>query len=253
MPNTTTLLFDRPLSPPTDDFTTAPLSPHTLFYLTVTTPHTDEWALHGPATSFSHLLPTITSIVSDSPSAIDKLGSLRTITDDWGDSAPNREFHERGFTKFVVEGQRGTYILLEILREEGKEDVHDTLPASVFVVTAHGPLSLVPNSLGHTGMSKTSRLIGTYVHREEAKRAAEEAMEAMVGGEEGVRRTEHWAMNGGKKEKKEGKRPEVGGVLMAMGERGRWEVKVGFEEEVLRRVREGREQEGKGVGWRMKR
>ena len=92
---------------------------------------------------------------------------------------PNHDFEERGFTRFVVEGQRGTYILLEVLREENQA-VCEGLPAPVFVVTAHGPLSHVPNSLGHSGMAKTSRLIGAFVHREEAKEAAERAMEGLV-------------------------------------------------------------------------
>lgn len=129
---------------------------------------------------------------------------------------PNHEFEERGFTRFVVEGQRGTYILLEVLREENQA-VCEGLPAPIFVVTAHGPLSHVPNSLGHSGMAKTSRLIGAFVHREEAKEAAERAMEGLVQEEKGVKRTEHWGDSG----RKEGGRGKAGGVLMAMGEAGR--------------------------------
>lgn len=110
---------------------------------------------------------------------------------------PNHEFEERGFTRFVVEGQRGTYILLEVLREENQA-VCEGLPAPIFVVTAHGPLSHVPNSLGHSGMAKTSRLIGAFVHREEAKEAAERAMEGLVQEEKGVKRTEHWGDSGRK-------------------------------------------------------
>ncbi|KAH7384322.1 hypothetical protein DE146DRAFT_770089 [Phaeosphaeria sp. MPI-PUGE-AT-0046c] len=237
------LLVEDDPSPPTNDFSTTPLGPHTIFYLAITTPHTDTYVLHGPVTSFSHLLPTIKSTVSDSPSAIDKLDALSSTTDVWGAPTPNKAFSERGFTTFVVNGQRGTFTLLEVLREENKP-VFDTLLAPVYTVSAHGPLAHTPDYLGRVGVAETSKLVGSFVRRDEAKEAAGKAMEELVKGEVGVKRSEHW----GRERSGLG---VGGGVLMAMNGEGRWEVRVAYEEEVMKRVREGSEMRGERVGWRI--
>jgi hypothetical protein len=92
---------------PHDIFTTPPLAPHTLFYLTIIAPHTESFLVHGPYTSFTHVLPLIESSVSNFPRAIDKLTALRRTRDVWGVSTPNPDFAERGFDTFVVDGQRG--------------------------------------------------------------------------------------------------------------------------------------------------
>lgn len=141
-------------------------------------------------------------------------------------------------------GQRGTYILLEILREEGKQDVFEILPGSVYTVTAHGPLSHTPNHRVHTGQAKGSKLVGSFATRGKAKEAAEKAMEEMVKGEEGVKRSDHWGRS------RKGARVG-GGLLMAMNSQARWEVRVGYDEEVMRRVREGAEMRGEKVAWRV--
>jgi hypothetical protein len=39
-------------------------------------------------------------------------------------------------------------------------------------------------------------------------------------------------------------------VLMAMTAEERWEIRIGYEDEVLKRVREGLERDGGSVGWR---
>mgnify|MGYP003624081644 CR=1 FL=1 len=223
---------------PPDTFTTPPLAPHTIFYLSVTTPHTDAYTLHGPATSFAHLLPRIEEIVSNSPKAIDKLGMLREIEDVWGDTEPNYEFAERGFGTFVVEGQRGVYTVLRILREVNK-DVCETLPSPVYTVTAHGPLTQVsPGVGGFTGNAGSAVLVGTFVGRREAREKAQEVMGGFIKGVKGVTVTENWELGKG------------GGMVMAMGAGVRWEVRIGYEDQVLKRAREGLERDGERVGWR---
>lgn len=218
---------------PTDAFTTPPLSPHTLFYLAIIAPHTDTHDIYGPVTTFSHLLSRIEDIVSNSPRAIDKLEAIRNIEDVWGDKEENVEFSERGFGTFVVEGQRGVYTVLKILREENKA-VREELPAPVYVVTAHGPLA------NDTGYVATTRLVGSFVGQKEAKKAAVEAMDAMVLGKKVSKRSEYW-----------GKESKGGGMLMAMGAARRWEVRIAYEDQVHKRAKEEAEREGGRVGWRI--
>ncbi|KAH7083907.1 hypothetical protein FB567DRAFT_605001 [Paraphoma chrysanthemicola] len=223
---------------PADVFTTPPLAPNTIFYLSITSPHTDTHTLHGPATSFQHLLPRILDIVSNSPKAIDKLDMLREIEDVWGEKEVNLEFAERGFGCFVVDGQRGVYTVLRVLREINK-DVYDTLPSPVYTVTAHGPLKQVAPGVGEfKGMAGSSVLVGTYVGRREAREKAQEVMAGFVKGLKGVTLTETWEQGKG------------GGMVMAMGSGVRWEVRIGYEDQVLRRAREELEREGESVGWR---
>jgi hypothetical protein len=218
---------------PTDDFSTPPLTPNTVFYLATIAPHTDTYSMHGPVTSFQHLLPKINEVVSNSPSAIDKLDALATIEDVWGETEPNHDFAERGFGTFVVDGQRGVYTVLKVLREENAA-VLDELPSPVYTVTAHGPLTHDNN--GHV---KTTRLVRSFVDRKEAKQAAEAEMRVMVEDEEGVKRSEDW-----------GKMGRGGGVLMAMNSEARWEVRIAYEDEVHKRAKEGLDREGGYVGWR---
>jgi hypothetical protein len=229
---------------PTDEFSTAPLSPNTIFYLLIIVPHTDTYTLHGPVTSFSYLVPKIKSIVSNSPKAIDKLDALRSIEDVWGDTEPNHEYAERGFGTFIVEGQRGVYTVLQVLREENAA-VYAELPSPVYTVTRHGPLIHSVTSASSTTIAKkakgyvnTSKFVGTFVERKDAKSAAQEAMKEMTEGVEGLKFTENWHEGKG------------AGVLMAMSPSLVWEVRVGYEDQVLKRAREGSERNGGSVGWR---
>ena len=151
----------------------------------------------------------------------------------WGEKEANLEFAERGFGTFVVEGQRGIYTVLKILREENRA-VREELPAPVYVVTAHGPLV---NDVGYVA---TTRLVGAFVGQQDAKRAALGAMEGLVEGKKVSKRSEYW-----------GKESKGGGMLMAMGAARRWEVRIAYEDQVHKRAKEEVEREGGKVGWRI--
>ncbi|KAF2632910.1 hypothetical protein BU25DRAFT_470947 [Macroventuria anomochaeta] len=230
---------------PADDFRLLSLSPSSVLYLAVITPHKDKYEIHGPVSSFDQMLPKIEEIASDSPSALDKLEALQySAPDVWGEQEKNTDFEKEGFTTFVVDGQRGTYTVLEILREQNPK-VRETLPAPVYTVTRHGPLIHTFSGVGvktkvdvAKGVAATSTLVGSFVERKDAKTAAKVTMDMLVGGEGMVSRTEDWGKG------------EGGGVLLAMGRGKRWEVRVQYEDEALRRAREGADTEGAGVGWR---
>ncbi|KAH9871450.1 hypothetical protein IAQ61_005629 [Plenodomus lingam] len=248
------------ISPPTyqkpDDSLYPPApAPHTTFYLSIIRPHTDTDTITGPVRSFAHLLPSISSIISNSPAAIDKLDNLRETKDAWGDTYEvNDAFDINGFTTFVVDSQRGIYTVLQIHRRVD-EAVFEHLPAPVYTVIASGPLvhsamavSLAADrrSAGRSGMTKprgyaaTSRLIGSYVERGEAKRMAQGVMRDLMKGMNNVRVTESWDQGG-----------RGTGMLMAMGTRGEmWEVRIMYEDQPLRRAREGMDNEGLKAGWR---
>lgn len=252
------LFFDDPSPPPakgqpykyikpTDNFRPLIPSATQVLYLAVITPHTDKYEIHGPAPCFSHLLPKISSLCSDSPSALDKLESLQySAPDVWGETAPNPAFEKEGFTTFVIDGQRGTYTVLEILREANTR-VRDVLPAPVYTVTRHGPLVHKYSGVGGKaklqkaeGVAATSTLVGSFVKKKDAQRAARMTMDLLVG-EEKVSSIEDWGKDG-----KDGS----GGVLIAMGFGKRWEVRVQYDDEALRRARESADAEGADVGWR---
>ena len=230
---------------PADDFRPLTLSPSSVLYLAITTPHLDRYEIHSPTTSFSHLLPKIVELASDSPSALDKLEALQySAPDVWGEREKNPTFEKDGFTTFVIEGQRDTYTVLEVLREQNPR-VREVLPAPVYIVTRHGPLVHTFSGVGFKmkvgvakGVAATSTLVGSFVERRDAQTAARIAMDLLVGSEEMVSRIEEWGKD------------EGGGVLLAMGCGKRWEVRVQYEDEVLRRAREGADAEGAGVGWR---
>jgi hypothetical protein len=242
--NTTALrsLYTKPI----DDFTAPPLTEYTIFYLAVIAPHTDSYTLHGPVKDFPHLLPKIEQLVSNSPSAIDKLENLRNIEDVWGDVEENVDFQERGFQTFVIEGQRGIYTVLKILREENMDAFYE-LPSPVYTVTSHGPLVHAITSAGGTsfntgakGYAATSKLVGTRVDRKDAKKAAHKAMRELTEGHLDVKITENWEAGG-----------KGAGVLMAMSTLETWEVKAAYEDQVHKRARDDVDREGeKRVGWR---
>ncbi|KAJ4372690.1 hypothetical protein N0V86_008054 [Didymella sp. IMI 355093] len=189
------VFFDEPFPPPNkgqpykytkpaDNF--RPLVPSTtsILYLAVITPHTDKYSIHGPAPSFSHLLPKISKLCSDSPSALDKLEALQyTDPDVWDELHPKPAFSSTGFTTFVIDGQRGTYTVLEILREENSK-VRELFPAPVYTVTRHGPLVHTYTGVGMKtkldiakGVAATSTLVGSYVDRKDAQLAARMTMD----------------------------------------------------------------------------
>ncbi|KAI8932113.1 hypothetical protein NX059_010998 [Plenodomus lindquistii] len=229
--------------------------PHSIFYLSTIRPHTDSHTITGPVRSFAHLLPEIMRIISNSPPAIDKLEALRETKDAWGDTFEvNETFDTNGFSIFVVEGQRGIYTVLQV-HQRVDEAVFEHLPAPVYTVIASGPLahtaravalasdrrSAGKNVMGKPlGYAATSRLVGSYIERDEAKSVAQGAMQEFLEGQVGVRVTENWDKGG-----------RGTGMLMAMGTRGEmWEVKVVYEDQALKRAREGMDEKGMKAGWR---
>ncbi|KAJ4323298.1 hypothetical protein N0V94_001914, partial [Neodidymelliopsis sp. IMI 364377] len=118
---TTPSLSPQPCTKPPDDFAPLTLTPSSILYLAITTPHTDTFTLHGPSPSFSALLPLVHETTSNSPSAIDKLATLtHSAPDVWGTSVPNPVFEVSGFKTFVVEGQRDTYTVLSVFVEQNQ-------------------------------------------------------------------------------------------------------------------------------------
>ncbi|KAF2997119.1 hypothetical protein E8E13_004392 [Curvularia kusanoi] len=231
---------------PRDDYHPVPHSTSSIFYLAVTTPHTDTYMLHGPVRSFSALLPTITALASDSPSALDKLENLSySAPDVWGNRTTRASFLTHGFRTLIVDGERGTYTVLQVLTEENA-GVKDVLPAPVYTVTRHGPLVYAYDGLGAKarlgaarGVAASSELVGCFAERKEAVSAARKAMDGMVEGERKVNRIENL-----------GKHGEDGGMLLALGNGVRWEVRVKYDSEVLKIARESAEKEGAGLAWR---
>lgn len=237
-----TSLSESPTKPP-DDPRLLPLSPTTVLYLAVTTPHTDSYKLHGPVSKFAHLIPTITSIASDSPSALDKLEDMEyTAPDVWGERFKSPVYKTYGFRTMVVEGQRGTYAILQVLVEENAR-VRSVLPAPVYTVTQQGPVVHVfegvgakAKVVGAKGVAATSKLVSSFVQRTEAIDAARAAMEELVRDEAAVSRVEEWGKG------------RSGGVLFAIGVAKRWEVRVVCDVEGLGGG-EGETRMGGGVAW----
>ncbi|KAL6704271.1 hypothetical protein ACN47E_008335 [Coniothyrium glycines] len=233
---------------PCNAFNVSAPAPFTIFYLATIKPHMDTHTITGPATAFKHLLPAVTDVVSNSPSAIDKLDELQVVEDIWGERTPNDEFFERGFDTFVVEGQRGVYTVLRILREVNRE-VHEELPAPVYTVVAVGPLSRTVSSratLSRPGLpgkvmghAAATRVFGSFVAKRDAQEMARRVMEEMVQGEVGVKRIEQWEKSG-----------KGGGMLLAMALGVEWVVKIMYDDQVHRRAKEGCDQKGEEVSWR---
>ncbi|KAH9877782.1 hypothetical protein J1614_002999 [Plenodomus biglobosus] len=240
---------------PNDSLDPPAPAPHTTFYLSIIRPHTDTHTITGPVRSFAHLLPSIMSIVSNSPTAIDKLDKIRETKDAWGDTYEvNEAFDTNGFGTFVVEGQRGIYTVLQIHRRID-EAVFEHLPAPVYTIIASGPLahsamavSLAADrrSASRSGMGRprgyaaTSRLIASFVERSDAQRVAQGVMAEFLQGRSDVRVTENWDQGG-----------KGTGLLMAMGAKGEmWEVRVVYEDQALKRAREGMDNEGMEARWR---
>ena len=222
-----------------------PTTPAHIFYLAVTAPHTDKYKVHGPAPSFRTLIPRIIDIASNSPAGLSKLKSLCTADDGWGGRVDNLAFDTEGFHTLILDGQRDSYTVLQVLAVENAE-VKAVLPAPVYTVTRHGPLVNTytdeggKSKLGTAqGMAATSAFVGAFAERKDALEAARKAMAAMAEGVEGVARTETMGQGA------------EGGVLLAARPGVSWQVKVLYKGEVFRSAREAAEAEGKAVEWRL--
>jgi hypothetical protein len=238
---------------PKDRLNVLPVVPNTVFYLAVIKPHTDTHEIHGPAKKFLYLLPKIEAIVSNSPNAIDKLDELKQTEDVWGEREKNEEFFVSGFECFVVEGQRGVFTVLKIIREVDKE-IYEALPAPVYTLIASGPLKHAPVSSKSKGKSLmtgdfepakpkgyalTTQLHGSYVERGAVQKAAKDVITDLVLNEKGIKVTEKWD-----------KGTKGGGLLMAMSPSAMWEVKVVYEDEALKRAMDDSDLTGDGLRWR---
>ncbi|KAJ4356825.1 uncharacterized protein N0V89_004862 [Didymosphaeria variabile] len=117
--------FDDPkpkINIPDNDLTIPAASAGTIFYLTISTPHTDAFEWHGPFPQFSNILSTVRA---HSPSADKKL----------------EKAGKHGFTKLVVveDEEQGEFTVFEVVTEVN-QDVRSMLPKSVFTVTSAGPI-----------------------------------------------------------------------------------------------------------------
>ena len=219
IPNPSSSQTKSKIPRPVDDFTAPFCLPYVIHFLTIETPHTDTFTVHGPHHKFAALVPAIQIAVAGSPSAIFKLSTLQKKPD----------FERTGFTTFVIDLERQGYTVLRVVREVNVP-VFDTLPAPVYVVTAYGPVfhdmgtGLRTVASGKPkGLAATSRLVGTWTTIDQARTAARQQMNRLVYGQEGVMRIE---------------KGEIGGkgrwVLMGMNSKAVWEVIVSYDDEVLR-------------------
>jgi hypothetical protein len=234
---------------PKDLLNVPPVAPYTLWYLAIIKPHTDSHETHGPVKKFAHLLPKIEEIVSNSPNAIDKLDELKEMEDVWGEREKNEEFFRSGFERFVVEGQRASFTVLEVIREVNR-DVFENLPAPVYTVISSGPLehAKVPKKGSKSGKfearmphgyARETRLLASYVEREAAHEKARDVLTDLVMKDKQAKCTEKWD-----------KGSKGGGLLMAMSPRAIWEVKVVYEDDALKRAMDDSVMSGEKLGWR---
>ncbi|CAN9248581.1 unnamed protein product [Alternaria alternata] len=202
LPFTTPTTPTATLQKPSDILDVPAAAPNTIWYLSITKPHVDSHDIVGPTKAFRHLLPRIEAIVSNSPTAIDKLVQLKETENMWGETEPNEHFFNDGFEVFIVEGQRGSYTVLKMIREINKE-VFDILPAPVY--TLHG----------------------SFIERAAARETAKYIMTVLLLDEENVKEIGRWE-----------KGSKGGGVLMAMNATSMWEVKVVYADDPIGRAQE---------------
>ncbi|KAF1944750.1 hypothetical protein EJ02DRAFT_463841 [Clathrospora elynae] len=178
------------------------------------------------------LIPKIQTVVSNSPSAIDKLEDLTNTEDLWGAREKNESFEKGGFECFVVEGQRGKYTVLKTIREVD-HDAFDNLPALVYTV-----ISTVRQSQSGTRQQLAwwEALWTALLHRTPLER---NTINHLVANEKKVVVTENWVAGG-----------KEGGVLMAINAGLWWEVKVEYEDKALNRAMEAAERGEERMRWR---
>jgi hypothetical protein len=234
-----------PYIKPNDDFRHHPVTATTIFFLAITVPYTDTYTIFGPAPSFAGLRDKIMEIASDSPPGLTKLATISEIFSLYGGREENPAYVTGGFRTMILDGQHGTYKVLQVLAVENAEVKSVVLPAPVFNVTRHGPIvnllagvGAKAKVIGEKGMAATSSFVGCYTKKEDAVEAAQKAMDQLVEGKEGVMRHE-----------KAGSGAEAG-VLMALAAGCRWQVKILYGDQVFQQAMEKAETEGKDLEWR---
>ncbi|KAF7449556.1 hypothetical protein A1F99_066050 [Pyrenophora tritici-repentis] len=205
----------------------------------------DAHEIIGPVRAFKYLLPKIQDMVSNSPSAIDKLDELMEVDDMWGARKKNPEFELSGFERFIIEGQRGIYTVLNIMREINKS-VFELLPAPVYTVISLGPLEQGKRSgkeqfTKPKGFAQTTTLHGSWPNRESALKIARDVMENLLAEELYTKSAEGWEKGDGNK---------GGCMLMAMNGTYMWEVKVVYEDQAVKRAIEDASIHDKDKVWR---
>ncbi|KAF1968191.1 hypothetical protein BU23DRAFT_268119 [Bimuria novae-zelandiae CBS 107.79] len=220
------IIFDAPAPTvviPPDDLSTPTVVPGTVFYLTISTPHTDTFEWHGPFTSFTPIIALVSGLVSASPSASTTFAAaLKTV-------------QKNGFTQLIIPDATRKAVEFMVLRVECElnakvkgevEEGH-----SVFTVVRTGPMALDIDALTGkvrsgkaTGRATTSSIVGSYTARKEARAAAEAAMTSLIENES-PRPTPKMSFPAN---------DAGGGLIMAMNTRAKWEVRVFFETNTLR-------------------
>ncbi|KAI4954024.1 hypothetical protein J4E91_001733 [Alternaria rosae] len=253
--STTTPIPTPKVEKPVDELDFIDVKPNTIWYLSIIRPHIDSHEIIGPAKAFRHLLPQIEDVVSNSPNAIDKLALIKEKPnndflfeedDEDEEKEVDEEFLERGFSTFIVEGQRGSYTILKIHREINK-DVFDILPAPVYTIISVGPLAHAERPSATSLSSKftaskpkgyavTTKLHASYVDRAAAKEDAQHIFTVLLLDTENVKQTKRWE-----------KGSKGGGILIGMNASSMWEVKVVYVDDPIGRAQEDADREHDGI------
>ncbi|KAF2734138.1 hypothetical protein EJ04DRAFT_437813 [Polyplosphaeria fusca] len=169
--------------PPMDDYDTPSTElPHTVYYLTVTTPHTDSFTIYGPKSSVLEHKGKIIELISNSPAAIKKYEKLRAVKG-------QKHLDELGFHTLVIPQERGTHTVLQLVRESNKP-IHSALHSTqspIYLVTARGPLVYDLGGTNRTvvsgrlkGFAVTSRMVSSFNSLKAGKAAARKAMGVLL-------------------------------------------------------------------------
>ncbi|KAF2260365.1 hypothetical protein CC78DRAFT_584928 [Lojkania enalia] len=130
---------------PRGDCSAPPIRPKTIFYLTITTPHTNSFTIHSPKSTFAALIPTIKSAIIQSPAAVNELDTLKLNVRKPSQSADS-----------ILNAPVYGFVAIQ---------------SPVYVVTAHGPLYhdkaseyvKIVQSGRPKGMAERSGLVGSFV------------------------------------------------------------------------------------------
>ncbi|KAL1606183.1 rRNA-processing protein EBP2 [Paraconiothyrium brasiliense] len=161
---------------PDDDLTPPAAPADTIFYLTISTPHTDAFEWHGPYATFAQIPPIVCAHAPSTDKKLEKVG-------------------KHGFTKIVVveNEQQGKFTVFESVTKIN-QDVRSMLPNPVFTVTSAGPILHkicsftgkleAEGAKGWSTKALSSRIVGTYIDRKEARRAADQTMRDLLASED---------------------------------------------------------------------
>lgn len=126
------IVFDAPAPKvdfPDDDLNAPLVSIETIFYLTISTPHTDTWEWQGPFASFDKIISLLRMHFPMASAKLDQLSKTKKTSGN-------------GFTTLVVPDDNDTsrFRVFKVITEPNPA-VRSLLPAPVFTVTRAGPLT----------------------------------------------------------------------------------------------------------------